>query len=284
MKLAVCLAGGGVKGAAHIGVLKALEEEKIEYDYIAGTSSGSIVASLSAMGYKSDEIYELFKIYCKKIKYVDWKNIVKLIGGLIFKRSIIINGLNSGDIIEKIINEAAQEKGIYNITQIKKNLLIPSVDLNSGKLYMFSSMYKRGNYSDEIEYIDNINIGKAVRASCSYPGVFSPCEYNNRELIDGGIRENLPWKEAKVNGADKVFCVKFQNKKDRKCHNNIIDIVSGSLDILCHELSNYEIEGADYLLTIKTKNVSLLDYNKIDELYELGYEEGKKYIRKKLVE
>ena len=61
MSLAVCLAGGGVKGAAHIGVLKAIEEENLEYDYITGTSSGSIVASLNAMGYNSDEIYKLFK-------------------------------------------------------------------------------------------------------------------------------------------------------------------------------------------------------------------------------
>lgn len=280
MRLAVCLAGGGVKGAAHIGVLKALEEEKIKYDYICGTSSGSIVATLHAMGYKSSEIYDLFNVYCKKIKYVDFKNIVKLIGGLIFNRSIIINGLNSGEIIEKIVNESAAKKGIYNINQIQKNLLIPSVDLNSRKLYMFSSMDKRGKYSDEIIYINNINIGKAVRASCSYPGVFSPCEYDNIELIDGGIRENLPWKEAKANGADKVFCIKFQNEKDRKCRNNIIDVASRSIDILCHELSNYEIIGADYLLTLKTKNVTLLDYSKIKELYELGYEEGKRFIRK----
>ena len=283
MRLAVCLAGGGVKGAAHIGVLKALEEEKIEYDYITGTSSGSIVATLNAMGYKSYEIYDLFNVYCKKIKYVDFKNIVKLIGGLIFKRSIIINGLNSGDIVEKIVDESAAKKGIYNINQIQRNLLIPSVDLNSGKLYMFSSMNKRGKYSDEIIYINNINIGKAVRASCSYPGVFSPCEYNSIELIDGGIRENLPWREAKVNGADRVFCVKFQNEKDRKCKNNIIDVASSSIDILCHELSNYEIEGADYLLTIKTKNITLLDYSKIGELYDLGYREGKRFIREKLI-
>ena len=67
MKLAMCLAGGGVKGAAHIGVLRALEEANIKYDYITGTSSGSIVASLNAMGYNSDEIYQLFKKYCKKI-------------------------------------------------------------------------------------------------------------------------------------------------------------------------------------------------------------------------
>lgn len=282
MSLAVCLAGGGVKGAAHIGVLKAIEEEKLEYDYITGTSSGSIVASLNAMGYNSDEIYKLFKKYSKKIKCVDFKNAMKFLIGVITKQTIIIDGLNSGETIEKVVCEAAREKGICNISQIKKNLIIPSVDLNSGGLYIFSNIEKRKSFSDDIKYINNINIGKAVRASCSYPGVFSPCKYNDIQLIDGGIRENLPWKTAKMNGADKVFCIKFENQKEEKCNKNIIDIVSRSINILCHELSNYEMEGADYLLTIKTDNISLLDYSKIDELYELGYKEGKKFLQKNI--
>lgn len=282
MKLAVCLAGGGVKGAAHIGVLKALEEENIKYEYICGTSSGSIVASLNAMGYKPEEIYHFFKNYCSRVKKIDIMHIVKLIGGAILRKDFIIDGLKSGNVIEEMVNEAASKKGIYYINQIKKNLLIPAVDLNSGILYMFSSIEKRGKYRDEIEYIDNISIGKAVRASCSYPGVFSPCKYSDRQLIDGGIRENLPWKEAKINGADKVFCVNFQNEKIGKENKNIIDVISGSIDILRHELSNYEIIGADYLLTLKTKDVSLLDCSKIDYLYKLGYEETKKFIKQTL--
>ena len=271
----------GVKGAAHIGVLKAMEEENIKYDYISGASSGSIVAALAAMGYSADEIYKLFKKQCRKINGVELKNVLKLIWGLIVYNQIIIEGLNSGEKIDKIVNEAGEQKGIYNISQIKSNLLIPSVDLNDGGLYMFSSMLQRGAYSDEIKYINDISIGKAVRASCSYPGVFSPCKFEDKELIDGGIRENLPWKETKRNGADIVFCVKFENEKKEKCRKNIIDNISKSIDILCHELSNYEIEGIDYLLTLKTKNISLLDYSKIDELYELGYVQAKKYLKDK---
>ena len=271
----------GVKGAAHIGVLKAMEEENIKYDYISGASSGSIVAALAAMGYSADEIYKLFKKQCRKINGVELKNVLKLIWGLIVYNQIIIEGLNIGEKIEKIVNEAGEQKGIYNISQIKSNLLIPSVDLNDGGLYMFSSMLQRGAYSDEIKYINDISIGKAVRASCSYPGVFSPCKFEDKELIDGGIRENLPWKETKRNGADIVFCVKFENEKKEKCRKNIIDNISKSIDILCHELSNYEIEGIDYLLTLKTKNISLLDYSKIDELYELGYVQAKKYLKDK---
>ena len=67
MKLGICFAGGGIKGAAHIGALKAFEESNMEFEYIAGTSSGSIIACLYAIGYNSDEIYEIFKKYINRI-------------------------------------------------------------------------------------------------------------------------------------------------------------------------------------------------------------------------
>lgn len=278
MKLGLCLSGGGAKGAAHIGVLKALEEEKIKIDYISGTSSGSIIATMYAVGYKPEEIYELFHEYCKKIKYVDAKNILKLIYGLIIKQEIIIEGLSEGKNIEKLINKKCNEKNIKNIKEIKFPLLIPSVDLYTGKIYIFSSQQNRNTYSDEIQYIYDMDIGKAVHASCSYPGVFSPCKYNNTKLIDGGIRENIPWRETKINGADKVISVVFEKDIKNKENNNIIEVITNSIDILSHELSNYELAGAEYLLKIKTEDIKLLDFSKIKYLYNLGYETTKKQI------
>lgn len=281
MNLGICFAGGGVKGAAHIGVLKAFEEENINFDYVSGTSSGSIVATLYACGYSSKEIYAIFKKYCKEIKYVDGINIIKAIYGLIFKREIIIDGLTNGNKIKKFINISCLEKEIKNINQIKKKLIIPAVDLYDGRLYVFSSINNRQIYSNEINYIYDCEIGKVVQASCSYPGIFSPCEYKGTKLIDGGIRENIPWKLTKLNGAEKVISVIFEkeiniNRKNKK---NIINVINNSLDILSHELSNYELEGADYLLKIKTKNIELLDMDKIDYLFNLGYEITKEKIK-----
>ena len=79
MKFGVCLAGGGVKGAAHIGALKALEEEKIDIECISGTSSGSIVATLYSANYSTEEMLDIFNKYSKKIKYIDLKNIINII-------------------------------------------------------------------------------------------------------------------------------------------------------------------------------------------------------------
>ncbi len=284
MSIGICFSGGGIKGAAHIGVLKAFEEENIEFEYLSGTSSGSIVSVLYSIGYNSNEIKEIFEKNIKKIKYIEIKKIVDLIYGIIFKRRIIIDGLNSGKNIEKIINKYSEKKNIYNINGVKKKIIIPSINIETGEIYVFSSVKVPRNFrefSDNIKYIDNIDVGKAVRASCSYPGVFSPCNYNNIKLVDGGIRENTPWKELKKIGAEKVICVIFSDEKEdiKKSEYNIFNVIGNSIKILNHELFNYEISGNEYILKIKSKKVGLLDYRSINYMYNIGYEEGKNFIK-----
>lgn len=278
MKIGLALAGGGVKGAAHIGVLKALEEANIKLDYISGASSGSIVALLFSIGYTYDEILDIFKQYSKEIKYIDSKNLLKLISGLITKGKITVNGLNSGDKLEKIINKVSKNKGIENINQINFPLLIPAIDIHSGEVYYFSNKNNFKN-SSEVKFINNANISKVVRASCSYPLVFSPCKYMGTELIDGGISENIPWKGLKQLGADRVISIVFDKKNNKKCCSNFIEVISNSLDIMSKELLDYELFGVDYIIQIKTENIGLLDMEKIDYLYNLGYEITKKKIK-----
>lgn len=280
MNYGICFAGGGIKGAAHIGAIKALKEENLKFDYISGTSSGSIIATLYAAGYSSDEMLKFFKKYAKKIKYVDPKNILILLINLFIKRKIVIKGFNEGTIIERLLNKELNKKNIKNISDIKKELLIPSIDINTGEINVFISKENRAKYLDNIIYINNINIGKAVRASCSYPVVFSPCKIEGKQLVDGGLRENVPWKLTKEKGADKVLSIIFDEEKNKNNYcKNILEVASNSLGILCHEISNYDLEGADYLLKIKTEKVQLLDYKKIDELYLKGYEQTKQKIK-----
>ena len=280
MNYGICFSGGGIKGAAHIGAIKALEEENLKFDYISGTSSGSIIATLYAAGYSSDEMLKFFKKYAKKIKYVDPKNILILLINLFIKRKIVIKGFNEGTIIERLLNKELNKKNIKNISDIKRELLIPSIDINTGEINVFISKENRAKYLDNIIYINNVNIGKAVRASCSYPVVFSPCKIEGKQLVDGGLRENVPWKLTKEKGADKVLSIIFDEEKNKKNYcKNILEVASNSLGILCHEISNYDLEGADYLLKIKTEKVQLLDYKKIDELYLKGYEQTKQKIK-----
>lgn len=279
MSLGLALSGGGVKGAAHIGALKALEEEKVKIDYIAGTSSGSIVATLYAVGYKPEEIYEIFKKYCKKIKYVDWRNIFKLFFGLITTATITIDGLNSGKSIKKLINKVCNEKKIYNISDINMPLAVPSVNMITGEVICFTSLSLR-TFSNNTVFVNDANIGNVVQSSCSFPAVFSPCDYKNKKLVDGGIRENVPWRELKVLGADKVISVVFESEVDNSCCRNLVDVAFRSFELMEKELSKYELNGADYLIKIKSEKVSLLDMSKIDEFYDLGYKKTKKFLEK----
>lgn len=277
----LALSGGGIKAAAHIGALKAFEEENIKFDSVSGASSGSIIATMYALGYSSDEMWKLFKKNFKKIRYAEWKQIIKMILGLIVTRKIIIDGLNSGKIIEKIIDEICLKKSIYNINEIEMPLLISMVDLQNGTVYIASSKENRGSLLDNTKYISDMPIGKAVRASCSFPVVFSPCKYNGIQLIDGGTRENLPWKGLKEIGADDVWGVTFNTIfKEKDCCQNIIDVASRAMELQGRELSSYEKDGIDKLITINLEKTSLLDSENIYELYKQGYIQAKKYLEK----
>ena len=279
MKISLALSGGGIKGVAHIGALKALEEKKIQIEKISGTSSGSIVASLFAAGFSSDDIYKIFKKYCKKIKYVEPINIVKLILGLILDRKIIIDGLNSGIQIEKLIQKECKKNNIEKMSDIKIPLIIPTVDMCKGELICFTSYQFRKNFSDNIIFENDIIIGKAVRASCSYPVVFSPFDYNGSKLIDGGIRENIPWKVLKMLGAEKVLSISFETERDDCKNKNIIEVANRAIELLCRELTNYELDGSDYNIKIETEKIGLLEIEKLDELYKIGYIETKKWLK-----
>lgn len=273
------LSGGGIKAAAHIGALKAFEEEKIKFDCVSGASSGSIIATMYALGYSSDEMWKLFKKYYKKIKYVEWKQVIKMILGLIFTRRLVIDGLNSGKVIEKIINEICKKSYVENINEIKMPLMISMVDLQKGTVYIASSQEKRKVLQDNTKYISDIPIATAVRASCSFPVVFSPCKFDGLQLIDGGTRENLPWKGLKEYGADEVYGIAFDTILEKnQCCKNMIEVAARAMELQGRELANYEKEGIDHLITICLNKVALLDSNQIDVLYKMGYEETKKQL------
>lgn len=276
MKLGLCLSGGGIKGAAHIGVLKAFEEKGIKIDMISGASSGSIVASLFALGYSNEEIYTFFKKYAKDIKYVDIKNIFKLVAGLITTSKITITGLTAGKNLEKLMEKKCKEKNITNVDEVVLPLFISSVNLESGNTYIFTN--RKCVYDYRLKVIQKIPLSKAVRASCSFPGIFEPEQWNGYQFIDGGVRENIPWKVLKNCGADKIISVVFSNSSKKDCSKNMFQVIDCSFQYLNRELFEYEMIGSGDVIEIATENINLLDYTKVDYLYQLGYKKAKKYL------
>ena len=245
---------------------------------ISGASSGSIIATLFAEGYSSDEIYKIFKMYASQIGYFEYKNIFKLIGGIIFKRKIVVTGLSSGDKISKYVKEFSKRKNILNISDIKFPLFISSVNLENGDTYIFTS--QEAKKDNKVKYTNKITISDAVRASCSYPGIFEPCVIYGNSFVDGGIRENVPWRALKQYGADKVISVFFSQRGEKECCNNMLNVIDCSFSYLMDELKKYELgKGTDFI-NIETGKFNLLDSSKIDELCEVGYLNAKNYINK----
>ena len=269
MKLGLALSGGGIRGIAHAGVLKALEENNIKIDAIGGTSSGSIIATLYAMGYSPYYIYILFKKYAKDI--VNQNSILKVtsIGNFMANKKGNFQGFYTGEEIENGFNNIALRKGVKKISDIKMPIVIPTVDVQDSKKYIITNKIPEKS-SPNTEYINNIDIGKAIRASSSFPVVFSPCEYNKHRFLDGGILDNFPTTEVKKQGVDKTITVNFKSD-DIDENSNIMDIVMRTIDIMGNKISEENISNSDMVLTIQTDKTGLLETEKLDECYKYGY-------------
>lgn len=270
MKIGIALSGGGIRGIAHAGVLDALEKNNIKIDIIGGTSCGAIIASLYAMGYSPYHIYTLFKRYAKKIAKMNSAPILSGIKNIIWNKKISITGLRNGKNIEEIYNEYATRKGIKSISQIKMPIVIPTVDITESKEYIFTNNIPQ-NATNKNQYITDISVGKAIRASSSFPAFFSPCRVEKHAFMDGGAMDNIPVREVKKQGADKVIAVKFDADQIDE-ESNIMDIVMKTIDIMGSKISEESLEMSDYILNVYTDKVGLLDVEKLDKCYKYGYD------------
>ena len=277
MKVGVSLAGGGIRGIAHVGVLKALEEKNIKVAAIAGTSAGSIIATLYAMGYSPYYIYLLFKRYARDIINIRSKPIINGITNFIRNNKIGIAGLSDGNEFEKMYDELARKKGFRLIGDIKMPLLVSAVDIGESKEYIFTNCASRKNIKDN--YITEIGIGRAVRASSSFPAIFCPCEYKNHIFMDGGVLNNLPTEELKKVYTGKIISVNFESDPVYNDY-DIMNIIMKTLDIMGNKLSINSLKKSDFVLTVPTDGTGLIDVDKMDICYKYGYEIAIKNIDK----
>lgn len=273
MKLGLALAGGGMRGIAHAGFLKALEENDVNIDFIGGTSSGSHIAFLMSIGFSSDEMLELFN---KEAMNLIGKNSTSIVlNNLLFNKKLKLDGLRSGSPIEELYNKIALEKGIKYIKDIKKPILITATNVVDEKEYIFTS--KPPEKSSK--YITDIEIGKAIRASSSFSVVFDPCKYEDKIFLDGGILDNVPVDEVKKMGADKVIAVKFNSDKVSP-YSNIMDIAMKTVDMMGNKISEINLQNSDLVVTINTDGTGLLDIENAEYCFNSGYEAGMQNMEK----
>lgn len=270
MTLGIALAGGGLKGLAHIGALKALEELGIKPDFLSGTSSGSIFATFYALGFEVDEIKEKTMEYYKMLTKIEKKPLFKAGFTYLTTKTAKIEGIIPGENIEKLVKNVSKEKNITNMNQIKIPYAIATVDTISTKECIFLS--KKFNLkNDDIDYIYDAPIATATRASMSFPGIYTPCQYGKYNFIDGGTKDNLPIKILKDMGADKTLALSFRID-DYEPKEDILAILLRTVDIFSLKDVRKAQKESDLAIEIDARGASLLEIDNAEKLIQTGYD------------
>src|SRR3989339_2216772 len=242
-RVAVVLGGGGARGFAHIGVLKALEESKIPIDIIVGTSAGALIGGLYASGMEISEIEEIGSdIGWNKISNLSFFKMLTLItaDSLISHRKLEVY-------LEKHI-------GKKRFDELNISFACIACDIKTGERIVF----KDGD------------VGFAMMVSATIPGVFKPVEYRHRLLIDGGVVDNLPVDIARILGADYIIAVY------PKADFSLIDIKSilmtlyQVINIQGSFLIAEQLNNADFAIIPDVKDVGSIDLNRSKECIESG--------------
>lgn len=271
MSLGLALAGGGLKCVAYIGAVQALEELGIKINYLSGTSSGSLIAVMYALGFNSKEMKDLVLKYYKKITNINKKPILSAGMKYITQKQVKIEGLIDGKRVEELVDKIALTKNIKNINEIKIPFAVATVDTISTKECIFLSK-KYDLENNDIDYITDVPIGKTIRASMAFPGIFTTCKYDKYDFIDGGTKDNLPVEVLKDMGADNVLGLSFRLDDYDEQDKNILDILLRTVDIFSLKDVIKAQKQADLAIEIDARNSSLLTFDNIEESIKIGYD------------
>jgi len=277
-KVGLVLSGGGAKGLAHIGVLKVLEEEGIRPDYIAGTSMGSIIGGLYALGYNSTELDSI-------VKNIDWARLLSDDIPLSYVSSHekkeynryqaefrltrdglkIPSGLITGHQISGMLTGLSWHKAeIHDFDELPIPFRCVAADLRSGKEYIFSEG----------------NLTTAMRASMSIPTVFSPVRKDSLLLVDGGVLNNFPVQICKNMGADIIIGVNvgFQDKAGEDMPENFTEILMAAATISGNVSAREAIRQTDLLISPELSDFSTGSFFDNKKIIQSGEEAARKKI------
>lgn len=248
-RIGLALGGGAAKGIAHIGVLKALEEDQIKIHCISGTSAGALIASYYAFGRPAESILSI----CSAL------NLSKILN-FTFERG----GLFSTDAIRAMV---LRDLGDVRIEDADIPLAICATDIETGEQLIF----RRGNLAD------------AVCASMAVPGLFVPVEIDGRTLVDGGLVENVPISPLEKMGAGITVAVDLSHVSRYPKVENTFDVITNAINIGIDFNTRKQLKKADIPLMLDLSGYSLTNNaDRIEELFLEGYNPMKKKIRRVL--
>jgi NTE family protein len=243
LSLGLALGGGATRGFAHVGAIKAFEEHKIKFDYVAGTSAGAIVGAL----------------YCAGANSQDLINISRELDPRWIRSFLSLPPIDTSR-LENIIKRYL---GDITFQELKIPFIAVAVDLKAGEQVML----QRGS------------VAKAVSASCAVPFFFKPVIIDNMHLVDGGLLNSVPGDVAKVMGADRVVAVDVNSGRGYGTDSlKLLDIIGATIRIMSAVNSMIGKRHADALIEPDLRKFKPTSKEGYMEMIELGYKAAKQSI------
>jgi NTE family protein len=249
-KIVLALGGGSARGLCNIGVLKVLERHfgrgKMPFDMIVGTSIGSLIGAGYSLGITPERLEKMalgFK----------WPDLVDM--------GLYPTGLIKGDKLEKIIRDCVNDG---KFSDMKIPFALTTTNIETG---------------EELTHTSG-DLVKLIRASCSWPGVFSAVEIGGRLLVDGGVRNSVPTKAAREFGATFVLAVNPGFAVKNRKVNNVAQVIIQFMQIMGEELNEYQAEVADIAIKPELKNIDQFDFAKAAVIIKQGELAAEKEMRR----
>jgi NTE family protein len=289
VKVDAVFEGGGVRGIAFIGAIQAMEETKVEWQRIAGTSAGAVIAALLASGYKSDEIRErLSDIDFSKFRGRTILNRIPIIGSLL--ELMVHLGIYKNDYMETWMDSLLLEKGIKTFADLPNGKLkIIASDVSNGQMLILPDDLDRYGMTPA-----DLKVSTAVMMSASLPFFFRPVIWKSKDnkksyILDGGLLSNFPvWIFDTDNPRFPTFGFHFV--KDEV---NINPVIPTPLHLFknifktmlqAHDLRHMDKATIERTIQIPVANINATDFElkdeEIDFLYKSGYSSTKEFLSK----
>jgi NTE family protein len=230
-QIAVVLGAGASKGFAHIGVLKVLESHKIPIHMVVGTSVGAFVGSFYAYGYNAYEL-QTIAFALQKDDVADY--------------IIPDNGFIKGEKLENFVNTKLK---YTPMEKFKIPFYAVTTNIQSGEEMVFG----RGN------------AGKAVRASCSIPGIFNPVVIGDKHYVDGGVVNPLAADVARRFGAEVVIAVDISSSVETIAPKGTVDTIMRAIDIMYNKIAATQMKYADVVIKPQVGHIGSSDFSKRHE-------------------
>lgn len=269
----IAFSGGGLQGIAHIGAVKALHELGIFPDFVSGTSSGSAMAALVAMGCNYKEMNDFAERYWEVLADFRPIPIVTQLATLKFNKRTVKDGLKDGEVISNVIREAMDAKNINGFDDLPINLSICSNDTHTMDECIFTTE-KEDIHREHIHYIHGAPLELAVRASMTFPGIYTTCDYEGYNFIDGGSKDNLPVQILKDMGVGKILAIAFDisDYTPETGLDGMMKVVWRALDLYSIDKTRRSMKEADYCVQIKNSNTAIFSMENFETTIREGYD------------